>query len=138
MLEKIRKTEFPIPGFKRFRGQLLYGVAGRSIGHCPKGEAFMAEQSTIRACAAGVRRANRPADKESPRQAGCSGGQTQNRTADTRIFSPLLYQLSYLAVIENAGLRILQREPSTEFFMKNENTPIRCLCLSFAFRYGAL
>lgn len=24
-------------------------------------------------------------------------GQGQNRTADTRIFSPLLYQLSYLA-----------------------------------------
>ncbi len=24
-------------------------------------------------------------------------GQTQNRTADTRIFSPMLYQLSYLA-----------------------------------------
>ena len=64
MLEKIRKTEFPIPGFKRFRGQLLYGVAGRSIGHCPKGEAFMAEQSPIRACAAGVRRANRLAVKK--------------------------------------------------------------------------
>src|SRR4051794_19815446 len=30
---------------------------------------------------------------------GCSysSGQGQNRTADTRIFSPLLYQLSYLA-----------------------------------------
>ena len=27
-----------------------------------------------------------------------SGGQRQNRTVDTRIFSPLLYQLSYLAV----------------------------------------
>ena len=25
------------------------------------------------------------------------GGQGQNRTVDTRIFSPLLYQLSYLA-----------------------------------------
>ena len=25
------------------------------------------------------------------------GGQGQNRTADTRIFSPLLYRLSYLA-----------------------------------------
>ena len=37
-----------------------------------------------------------------------SGGQGQNRTADTRIFSPLLYQLSYLAfgerrVLERAG-----------------------------------
>ena len=26
------------------------------------------------------------------------GGQGRNRTADTRIFSPLLYQLSYLAM----------------------------------------
>ena len=26
------------------------------------------------------------------------GGQGRNRTADTRIFSPLLYQLSYLAI----------------------------------------
>ena len=26
-----------------------------------------------------------------------NGGETRNRTADTRIFSPLLYQLSYLA-----------------------------------------
>ena len=29
-----------------------------------------------------------------------SGGQRQNRTVDTRIFSPLLYQLSYLAKFE--------------------------------------
>ena len=28
-------------------------------------------------------------------------GQGQNRTADTRIFSPLLYQLSYLAEYGN-------------------------------------
>ena len=28
-----------------------------------------------------------------------ASGQGQNRTADTRIFSPLLYQLSYLAEI---------------------------------------
>ena len=27
------------------------------------------------------------------------GGQGRNRTTDTRIFSPLLYQLSYLAVL---------------------------------------
>ena len=26
------------------------------------------------------------------------GGQGRNRTTDTRIFSPLLYQLSYLAI----------------------------------------
>ena len=28
-----------------------------------------------------------------------NGGQGQNRTADTRIFSPLLYRLSYLAIL---------------------------------------
>ncbi len=27
------------------------------------------------------------------------GGQGGNRTCDTRIFSPLLYQLSYLAIV---------------------------------------
>jgi hypothetical protein len=32
-----------------------------------------------------------------------SGGQGRNRTTDTRIFNPLLYQLSYLALRE-AGL----------------------------------
>jgi hypothetical protein len=31
--------------------------------------------------------------------AGRDSGQGQNRTADTRIFSPLLYQLSYLAAM---------------------------------------
>jgi hypothetical protein len=30
-------------------------------------------------------------------QAGKNGGQGRNRTTDTRIFNPLLYQLSYLA-----------------------------------------
>jgi hypothetical protein len=32
------------------------------------------------------------------------GGLGQNRTADTRIFSPLLYQLSYQALIFNGPL----------------------------------
>ena len=31
------------------------------------------------------------------------GAQGQNRTADTRIFSPLLYQLSYLGVLWSLG-----------------------------------
>ena len=34
-------------------------------------------------------------------QAQKKGGETRNRTADTRIFSPLLYQLSYLALSGN-------------------------------------
>ena len=35
------------------------------------------------------------------------GGQGRNRTTDTRIFSPLLYQLSYLAAGD--GGRVLDR-----------------------------
>ena len=35
-------------------------------------------------------------------------GQGQNRTADTRIFSPLLYQLSYLAGCNAAKLISLE------------------------------
>jgi hypothetical protein len=31
-----------------------------------------------------------------------NGGQGQNRTADTGIFSPLLYRLSYLAILKRA------------------------------------
>jgi hypothetical protein len=33
-----------------------------------------------------------------PRERIFGGGQRRDRTADTRIFSPLLYQLSYLAI----------------------------------------
>ena len=36
------------------------------------------------------------------------GGQTRNRTEDTRIFSPLLYQLSYLAPGRIAGWRAVR------------------------------
>ena len=35
------------------------------------------------------------------------GGETQNRTGDTRIFSPLLYQLSYPATLEKGGIKIV-------------------------------
>ncbi len=34
------------------------------------------------------------------------GGQRGNRTPDTRIFSPLLYQLSYLSFNVTANIRI--------------------------------
>jgi hypothetical protein len=32
------------------------------------------------------------------------GAQSRNRTSDTRIFNPLLYQLSYLGLPRSAGL----------------------------------
>ncbi len=33
-----------------------------------------------------------------------SGAQSRNRTSDTRIFNPLLYQLSYLGTFGGAGI----------------------------------
>ena len=42
-----------------------------------------------------------------------SGGQGRNRTNDTRIFSPLLYQLSYLA--ENLGGTVQKRRAFNQF-----------------------
>ena len=38
------------------------------------------------------------------------GGETRNRTADTRIFSPLLYQLSYLASKKSKQVKKTARE----------------------------
>jgi hypothetical protein len=37
------------------------------------------------------------------------GAQGRNRTSDTRIFSPLLYQLSYLGIVPPAGYPAGQR-----------------------------
>ncbi len=42
-------------------------------------------------------RATQGLEGKSPQGVEVIGGQGQNRTADTGIFSPLLYQLSYLA-----------------------------------------
>ena len=35
-----------------------------------------------------------------------SGAQSRNRTSDTRIFNPLLYQLSYLGAVRPLGARL--------------------------------
>ena len=40
-----------------------------------------------------------------------NGGWTRNRTGDTRIFNPLLYQLSYPAISPKKGTRILRIAP---------------------------
>ena len=40
---------------------------------------------------------------------GSRGGSSRNRTSDTRIFNPLLYQLSYRAIPFVRGARIMQR-----------------------------
>ena len=44
--------------------------------------------------------------KKIPHQSGSlSGGQRRDRTADTRIFNPLLYRLSYLAALKRCVLK---------------------------------
>ena len=40
----------------------------------------------------------------------------QNRTADTRIFSPLLYRLSYLGLIKNKTCPIRSLDLCQDFF----------------------
>jgi hypothetical protein len=40
---------------------------------------------------------------------GAASGQGQNRTADTRIFSPLLYQLSYLAPLRRRKIESVRQ-----------------------------
>src|SRR5581483_5045448 len=52
-------------------------------------------------------------------RSGYAGAQGQNRTADTRIFSPLLYRLSYLGAGSGTGFleepqRPVQRPPGRE------------------------
>ena len=54
-----------------------------------------------------------------------SSGATRNRTGDTRIFSPLLYQLSYgtnsmlRSLIGIASAKVVQKFYSANFFLKN-------------------
>ncbi len=64
-----------------------------------------------------------------------SGGLGRNRTIDTRIFNPLLYQLSY-----RAGSKIIAEEKDCSD-VSNTNQPLRLLrdkstpsCLSFRYR----
>ena len=45
-----------------------------------------------------MHKAQRLAVREHMQAVDSLGGQGRNRTTDTRIFNPLLYQLSYLAV----------------------------------------
>ena len=53
-----------------------------------------------------------------------SGAETRNRTRDTRIFSPLLYQLSYLG---RKGENIENPCPCQEFFLPLQiNDPAAC------------
>ena len=49
-----------------------------------------------------------PSDADRAAHLGCYGAKEQNRTADTAIFSRMLYQLSYLGLVGEAGL-----EPAT-------------------------
>lgn len=51
------------------------------------------------------------------------GGQGRNRTADTGIFSPLLYQLSYLASREGVLKRVDRFESSCDIAIRRRGAP---------------
>ncbi len=67
--------------------------------------------SKARRIAVDSRTYSRTGSRNQPRRACLSHcpthGQGRNRTADTRIFSPLLYQLSYLAEVR----KVIQTRP---------------------------
>ena len=50
-------------------------------------------------------------DGEKTAKLDWNGGQGRNRTADTRIFSPLLYRLSYLSITASTNIA-----PARKFF----------------------
>ena len=54
----------------------------------------MARQLALPSAKTGSDRTGKSSDNKA-----IAGGQGRNRTTDTRIFSPLLYQLSYLAYV---------------------------------------
>jgi hypothetical protein len=66
---------------------------------------------------------------------GCQdGGQGRDRTADTRIFSPLLYQLSYLAI---KTFSVYQKRPRLALLCLLQGFQVRT-GLAFHFRVQAI
>ena len=53
-----------------------------------------------------------------------NGGQGRNRTNDTRIFNPLLYQLSYLAAVGKG--RVLEPRPGGASSARTAKSLIPC------------
>ena len=47
---------------------------------------------------------NEKSTKKPPEKVAFNGARGRDRTADTRIFSPLLYQLSYPSISQRRGL----------------------------------
>ena len=75
-----------------------------SAGHSVAG------RDSLSSCWACTHRAFTTVERRIGVHDGSHGGQGQNRTADTRIFSPLLYRLSYLAKrLPYGGGRLLKR-----------------------------
>ncbi|GEM_PF-4039013 len=75
-----------LKGFEITR--LLFRVSSRKSGR----QCYIREK--------GIRRRKKQ-KRELPKQFSLWSGTTRNRTGDTRIFSPLLYQLSYGTIIKN-------------------------------------
>ncbi len=77
----------------------LAGLLLIHVGSAPTAEEFLVLRQPV---AAGGRQENEK-PRRSLRGFAIRGGQGRNRTSDTRIFSPLLYQLSYLAGSDDGG-----------------------------------
>ena len=64
------------------------------------------------------------------------GGTDGNRTSDTRIFSPLLYQLSYgTSALTSLKLAVCGCKNTTFFIYGNKKTPKRTFFLFLKFFY---
>ena len=59
-----------------------------------------------------------------------SGASDRNRTSDTRIFSPLLYRLSYRGISGPMALDLRQEKAVFSFFLEDEEGT--CGCGTFA------
>ena len=92
-------------------------AAAASVGHAARSLPHTPENSARTETTRQLGFIRKPIKKNSDISEFASriGGQGRDRTGDTRIFSPLLYQLSYLATVEN--LRMVGAEgfePTTQ------------------------
>ncbi len=62
-----------------------------------------------------------------------SNAQNRNRTSDTRIFSPLLYQLSYLGILRNPLIPTRCTVPATLIILLYPDENVKCFLKFFIF-----
>src|SRR5262249_52192278 len=86
---------------------LVYTTSSRTGGRSDRSRAKPTETLSGVSVGFGSRAASRLGSTRPPRE---KCGQGQNRTADTRIFSPLLYRLSYLASSLEYSLKVARSQ----------------------------